>query len=95
MESRRSSGGSCRRPAGCFQRAYTYITGLILFDIEGIALAFLAVAPACGHASLFLHSGKVVAVTYGVWLALTGLAGPLARPNSAIFVLISQSMPGR
>ncbi len=65
---------------------------LSLFDIEGIALAFLAVAPVCGHAfSPFLHfrGGKAVAVTYGVWLALTGLAGPLAMGlTSAIFVLI-------
>ena len=52
---------------------------LSLFDMEGISMAFLAVAPVCGHAfSPFLHfrGGKAVAVTYGVWLALTGLATP-------------------
>jgi glycerol-3-phosphate acyltransferase PlsY len=65
---------------------------LSLFDMEGISMAFLAVAPVCGHAfSPFLHfrGGKAVAVTYGVWLALTGLAGPLAMAiTSAVFVLI-------
>ena len=65
---------------------------LSLVDVQGMSVAFLAIAPVCGHAfSPFLNfrGGKAVAVTYGVWLALTGLAGPLAMAvTSVVFVLI-------
>ena len=63
---------------------------LSLFDIEGIALAFLAVAR-LRTCLLPVSSFRAARCSHnhGVWLALTGLAGPLAMGlTSAIFVLI-------
>lgn len=45
-----------------------------VFDLEGIALAAVAIAPIAGHAfSPFLgfRGGKALAVTFGIWTGLT------------------------
>jgi len=45
-----------------------------IFDVEGLTLALVAIAPIAGHAfSPFLgfHGGKALAVTFGIWTGLT------------------------
>lgn len=65
---------------------------LTAFDFHGLALVAVAAAPVFGHAfSPFLgfRGGKAIASTYGIWLALTGLSGPLAMAMaSAVFHLL-------
>lgn len=54
--------------------------------IGGWALAAVAVAPVVGHAFtpfLKFRGGMGVATTYGVWLGLTGLVGPVIMAAGA------------
>jgi acyl phosphate:glycerol-3-phosphate acyltransferase len=61
--------------------------------IEGWQLAAVAVAPVIGHAFtpfLRFKGGMGVATTYGVWLGLTGLLGPILIGAGAGFMFAAQ-----
>jgi glycerol-3-phosphate acyltransferase PlsY len=68
---------------------------LAYFDFQGAALVVVGLAPVIGHAfSPFLgfRGGKAIASTYGIWLALTGLGGPLAMAVASGFFYLLQTV---
>jgi glycerol-3-phosphate acyltransferase PlsY len=68
-----------------------------LVGVSGLPLAAVAIAPTLGHAfSPFLgwRGGKAIAVTYGVWAALTLWRGPVAWGVTSLVLLTILDVDG-